>query len=354
MQGKFLRSLLFFCTISISLWSQVGGDNVYEFLQLPSSARSTALGANLIYLSDSDVSLALENPAALHPSAHRQISFNHNFHLSTINNGYASFGYHVKKWETTFHAGVQYTNYGDFKLADEFGVVNGDFTAKENAIVLGGSHQLYEKLSLGANIKLITSQLESYNSLGIATDLGAYYRDTSNNFSMALVLKNIGTQFSTYRPGNREPLPYDVQAGFSKRLRHLPFRLGLSIHHLNRWNITYDDPNAEEATFSFDQNETPSENRFGQWVDNLFRHTVFSGAFLLGKKDNFRLRVAYNHFRKREMTVSTAPRSLAGFSMGFGLKVKQFRIDFGHAFYHLAGGSNHFSISTNLSEFRRF
>ncbi len=353
MQRKFLLSLFAFLAFCTCSFGQVGGDNIYEFLNLPSSARSTALGGNLIYLSDSDISMALENPATLQASGHKQISFNHNFHLSGISNGYASFGYRIEKWETNLHAGIQYTNYGDFKMTDDLGIINGEFSAAEYAIVLGGSHQLYEKVTLGANVKFITSQLESYNSLGLAGDIGAFYQDTSRRFSMALVLKNIGTQLTTYRPDNREPLPYDVQLGFSKRLKHLPFRLGLNIHHLNRWNITYDDPNSEETSFNFDQNEAISENKFGIWVDNLFRHTVFSGAFLLGKKDNFRLRIAYNHLRKKEMSVVTAPRSLAGFSMGFGLKVKQFRIDFGHAFYHLAGGSNHFSISTNLNEFRR-
>ncbi len=350
------KLLLFFTILcGFSYWgnAQIGGDNIYEFVNLPPSARSTALGGNLISTSDSDVALAIDNPATLQPAMHQQINFNHNFHLSGINNGYVAYGHHVKKWESTLHAGIQYTRYGDFKTADEFGNIIGNFSAAEYALTLGGARQVYEKLSVGANVKLITSQLETYNSLGIAADLGAYYQDTSGRFSMALVLKNIGTQLTTYRPDNPEPLPFDVQAGFSTRLKYLPFRFGMTIHHLNRWNITYDDPNSEEATFLVDPNEPVKEDRVGPWVDNLFRHTVFRGAFLLGKKDNFRLRIAYNHLRRKEMTVSTAPRSLAGFSMGFGLKIKKFRIEFGHAFYHLAGGTNHFSISTNLREFRR-
>lgn len=345
--------LILFSIIPYLVFSQVGGDNVYEFLNLPPSARSTALGGSLINVSDGDVALAIDNPAALNPEMHQQISFNHNFHLAGITNGYASFGYFQKKWETTFHGGVQYTNYGDFNAADEFGVVTGDFTAAEYSVVLGAAHQLYERLSVGANLKFITSQFEGYNSMGLAGDIGAFYQDTSRYLSMGLVIKNIGTQLTTYVPDNAEPLPYDVQFGISKRLRYLPFRIGLTIHNLNRWNITYDDPNSEEVTFIFDPDDPVTENKFGIWVDNMFRHTIFNGAFLLGRKDNFRLRIAYNHFRRREMTVSTAPRSLAGFSMGFGMKIKQFRIDFGHAFYHLAGGTNHFSISTNLREFRR-
>lgn len=353
MRPYFTRFTLLFCLLTTYTFAQVGGDNVYEFLQLPPSARSTALGGSLIAISDGDVALAMDNPAALQPLMHQHLSFNHNFHLAGISNGYASFGYHLNKWETTFHGGVQYTNYGDFKAADDFGVVTGDFSAAEYAITVGASRKLYEKVNLGANLKFITSQLESYNSLGLAADLGVFYQDTASRFAMSFVIKNIGTQLTTYRPDNMEDLPFDIQAGFSKRLRYLPFRIGLTIHNLQRWNITYDDPNSEEATFIIDPNEPVRENAFGLWVDNLFRHTIINGAFLLGKKDNFRLRVAYNHFRRKELTVSSAPRSLAGFSMGFGIKIKQFRVDFGHAFYHLAGGSNHFSISTNFREFKR-
>ena len=350
------RFLLLFAAVllTVPLWSQIGGDNVYEFVNLPPSARSTALGGSLINVSDDDVALAIDNPAALQSRMHQQLNFNHNFHLAGINNGYAGYGHHVEQWGTTLHGGVQYTRYGDFQTADEFGNVIGTFKAAEYAVVLGASRQLYEKLRVGANVKLISSQLESFNSLGLAADLGAFYQDTSGRFQMGLVFKNVGTQLTTYRPGNREDLPFDIQAGISTRLKYLPFRLGLTVHHLNRWNITYDDPNTEENTLLLAPNQPTREDRVGPWIDNLFRHVIFNGAFLLGKQENFRLRVAYNHFRRREMTVSTAPRSLAGFSLGFGLKIKRFRVEFGHAFYHLAGGASHFSISTNLREFRKF
>ena len=65
-----------------------------------------------------------------------------------------------------------------------------------------------------------------------------------------------------------------------------------------------------------------------------------------------RLRLAYNHQRRAELTVRNT-RSLAGFSTGVGFKVKQFRIDYGLAIYHLAGTAHQFSISTSLTQFKR-
>ena len=71
-----------------------------------------------------------------------------------------------------------------------------------------------------------------------------------------------------------------------------------------------------------------------------------------GKKENFRLRFAYNHFRKKDLSVRNI-RSLAGFSGGFGFKIKRFRFSYGIGIYHLGGSTNHLSISTNLKEFSR-
>ena len=75
-------------TFYFSTTAQVGGDNVYEFLNLSASARITGLGGNLITVKDDDVALAYANPATLNSRMHQAISFNYNFHVADINNGY--------------------------------------------------------------------------------------------------------------------------------------------------------------------------------------------------------------------------------------------------------------------------
>ncbi len=349
------RSLLtFFCGIlSISMFAQVpiGGKNVYEFLNLSPSARVTALGGNLITVNDDDVALALQNPSALSSSAHSQLSFNHNFHMAGINHGYVSYGHFMKKWDATVHGGIQYLSYGSFDAVDEYGNINGTFKAAEYAVVAGAAKQLYPKLSVGANLKFITSQLESYNSVGMVADLGAFYQDTSGTFSLSLVMKNVGMQFTKYGE-NRESVPFDLQIGLSKRLKHLPLRFSIIYHKLHRWNILYDDPNSEEAPSFLGGTEPQGKSDFSLFVDNLFRHLIFNAEFLLGRKENFRLRFGYNHFHKKEFSIDNY-RSLAGFTLGLGFKVNRFRIEYGRNFYHYAGGLNHLSISTSISEFKR-
>ncbi len=328
-------------------FAQIGGDNIYEFLNLPTSARITALGGKHIAVRDSDLAFAFSNPGVLNKEMHHQLTFNHSFHLADIGHGYAGYGRYIEKLNTAFHLGVQYISYGNFKATDEFGTINGTFKASEYALALGGARTIYERLDVGVNLKAIISQLESYNSFGLTTDLSAVYHIDEKGFTATLLFKNAGGQISTYQD-NREKAPYELLLGVSKKLKHLPFRFSITVQHLERWNLSYDNPNAQENNFLFDEIR-PNNN---EWIDNLFRHFIFSGEFLFGKGENFRLRFAYNHFRKQELSVQNL-RSLAGFSGGIGFKIKQFRFSYGLGVYHLGSSSSHFSIATSLNEFRK-
>ncbi len=351
LQGYSLARIACLIGFPLALFGQVnGGDEVFEFMNFSPSARITALGGNMLPVFDDDINLARLNPALLNPSMHQQLAFNHNFHINSLNNGYAAFGHHVEAWQTTFQVGAQYAGYGEFEETDEAGQVLGTFRANEYALNLGAGRQVDERLHIGANLRLVSSQLAAYHSFGLAADLAVAYQDTGSAFVATLVARNIGAQLSTYDPDSpHEPLPFEVQVGISKRLRYLPFRLSIVYRYLDQWNITYDDPNTAEPDFLFD---TPDERSdFAVFTDNLFRHFVFGGEFLFGKLDNFRLRIGYNHLLRKELSVQNYG-SLAGFSFGAGVKIKQFRLAYGHQVYHIAGGVNHISISTNLGEFR--
>ena len=341
--------LLSFLLLWNTASAQLGGQNAYEFLSLPSSSRITALGGTLITVHDDDVALALHNPAVLDSMMHNQLSFNHNFHLAGISNGYVNYGRILPWYGLTAHAGVQYVDYGTFRLTDEIGSILGEFDAGEMAVVLGVGKQLNERIRAGINIKAISANYESYSSTGIASDLGVYYENPASRFSAALVVQNVGMQLSTFTD-NRESLPFDLQIGVSQRLKHLPFRLSITGHNLHRYGVRYDDPDVVVSADPFGNVE--QENAFNQGLDNIFRHLIFGGEFLLGRKENLRLRFGYNHLRRQELKV-TQFRSLGGFSLGFGLKIYKFRIDYGVGHYHLGGATNHISISTNFSEYRK-
>ncbi|MEY3369143.1 MAG: hypothetical protein RI973_2298 [Bacteroidota bacterium] len=342
---KTLLTLAWLFLLSPELPAQVtGGRHVFQFLNLPASARLTALGGHLITVRDDDLTLAWSNPASLSELVNGQISVNHHFYLADINAGYAAYGHHLPRWKTTLHGGLSYLSYGKFDATDPTGQITGSFQAGEYAMAIGAGRQLYERLSIGANLKLVSSQFESYQSLGLSTDLAAMFHDTARQLNIALVLRNMGTQLSYYRPDNREALPLEMQVGLSKRLKYLPFRFSVIYRYLDRWNITYDDPNSEEDIFNFEINTGNTS-----LLDNFARHLVLSGEFLFGKKENFRLRIGYNHLQRREMELLNL-RSLAGFSTGIGMKINRFRFEFGHAFSHLGAGTNHVSLLFKLKK----
>lgn len=345
-----LVAALLFSTTSV-LQAQLGGLHTYEFLNLSPSARLTALGGNLITVRDDDVNLALGNPAALNPEMHQQIAVNHSFHVAGISHGYAAFGHHFDSLGFTSHVGIQYVNYGTFDETDDRGEILGTFDAAEYAINLGVGKQVYDRLAIGANLKVITSQMAGYSSFGLGADAAATYIDTARNLTATLVFRNMGRQLTYYAEDNLEPLPFEMQFGISKRLRYLPFRFSVIYRFLDRWNIRYDDPNAEPSLLFFGE-EQSEESETSIWFDNFFRHLVFNGEFLLGARENLRLRFGYNHFMRRELGLENFG-SLAGFSFGLGVKISRFRIDYGHQSFHLGGGLNHISISTNLKEFKK-
>jgi branched-subunit amino acid transport protein len=349
--NKHLFTLIFCITFSLTSQAQIGGSHVYEFLNFSPSARVTALGGSLITVQDDDHSLAYDNPALLNKSMHQGIAFNHNFHLAGIQNGYAAYAHHIDKIETTFTVGMQYVDYGDFIGTDEFGNETSGFNANELALTIGAGRKLYDKVSVGANLKLISSTLEAFNSYGISLDLGAYYEDPEKRITAAFVVKNFGTQLSTYREGVRESIPFEIQFGVSKRLENLPFRFSIIAHKLETPNLNYDNPAQVEERLFFGE-EPQQQSNFNAWLDNIFKHLIFNGEFLIGKKENFRLRIGYNHFVKKELSVQNF-RSLAGFSGGFGFKINRFRLDYGLGVYHLGGSLNHLTISTNIREFRK-
>src|SRR5690606_38258413 len=335
--------------LSCHLQAQIGGDRVFSFLHLSPSARLTGLGSIHPAVMDDDPAFAWQNPAVLNPRTHQALSFNHSFFPAGIQHSTAMYSHSLKDSSWHFGLGVQYLDYGDFDLTNEQNTELGEFTAGDLALMLTASRQIHKNYFVGANVKYVNSQLESYSASAILLDLSAHYYNEDRRLNVSLTAKNLGffTRRYDVESDFQEMLPFDLVLGFSKRLEHLPFRYGISFHHLYRWNVLYDDPNRENNTLF---GEDPAGDDGPGWVDNFFRHINFNGEFLLGKRENFRLRIAYSHMLRQELKLETA-QSLAGFSFGFGMKISRFRIDYGRSVYHLAGGVHHLSIGTRISEF---
>lgn len=325
--------------------AQKGGESTYGFLGLTNSARVAALGGEVVSLLDDDINLVFHNPALLTPGMHNNLSLNYVNYFAGVNYGYASYAYSLEN-VGNLAAGMHYVNYGTFDRTDELGELQGTFRASEYALNLFYSRPLLDSaLTAGVNLKPIFSSLEQYTSFGLAVDLGLSYNFKNSLTTVGLVLKNMGAQLSSYTT-TREPLPFEIQAGISQGLAHAPFRFTVTFQHLERWDLSYE---VQDDGLDFaGSNEKTSG--FDSFADKFMRHVILSTEFLIGK--NFHVDLGYNYKRRKEMVVSARP-GMVGFSAGFGFRVSKFHFSFGRASYHLAGGTSHFSLTTNLSEFYR-
>ncbi len=347
MRKRIILVVIFSLFMALS-YSQSGGGNTFEFLNLPGNSRVASLGGFNVSNYDNDLNFVLSNPALLNSSMHNQVALNYINYLSDINFGYISYATELDNIGT-FAGGMQYINYGMFLHADETGEILGDFVPSEYSFNLYYARPLTGKFYAGAGIKTIYSSFYTHFSSGIALDAGIAYKDTANLFSAGLVIKNLGTQLKPYTTGNYEPLPFDIQLGFTKGLAHAPFRFSLTFHNLLNWDLAY--KSVFDVSYSFGQEDQDSDNFFNkveEIADEFMRHIII-GVELV-PSESFYISLGYNYRRRSELALSTRP-GLVGMSIGAGLKLEKFSIGYGLSSYHLAGASNHISLGINLGAF---
>ena len=323
-----------------SVGAQLGGNATYQFLNLMSSPRQAALGGKTITNVDYDVTQGLYNPAAINVEMDNQLALNYANHLGDIRYGTAAYAYTVDRRTQTFHAGVTYINYGSFDGYDENGNSTGTFTGNEAALSFGYAFQIgFSDFYAGANIKLISSKLEQYSSFGGALDFGLIYINEYLDFNAALVVRNIGTQFTTYAD-LREPLPFEIDLGLSQTLQFVPIRWHLTFENLQQWPIVTANP--ARASTDLNGNQTQEKVSFSS---NLSRHTLI-GLELFPDK-GFNIRLGYSFRRAEELRIIDQ-RNFSGLSFGIGMKFNKLRFSYTHARYSLAANTSFLGMQIDL------
>jgi hypothetical protein len=324
--------ILLFSILLPSSFSQTGGDNIYEFLNLTHSGLISSLGGSNVSLPGENLNLAYHNPALLNSGMDNSLALNYVNYFAGINYGLALFS---KSFPAAgnFAAGLTYLNYGSFTGADISGNLTGEFTASEYAFPIIFSRSIDSMFTAGIVFKPVLSHLERYTSFGVAFDLGATWHNHNNLISAGLVLRNAGYQITTYAGEPRQKLPFEIMAGISGKLEHAPFRFSLTLRHLEKFDLTYE--------YIESSPEGSDESSSSGFAENVMRHIVI-GAELIPHK-NFYFSAGYNYQRRRELQVESNV-SAVGFSWGFGINTSVLKIEFGRANYHLAGSSNHISI----------
>lgn len=342
--GIYLLTLSVAGFLPVAIIAQTGGTSTFDFLNLPNSARNAALGGNFLAIADDDVTLAYANPSLITPEMHNHLALSFVDYFSDINYGYASY---VRSFGPTgtFAGTLHFIDYGKFVAADPTDQLLGNFTAQEMALNIGWGRSLDSNFSIGANFKGIYSAFESYTSTGLAVDVAASYTNPEARFTVSLIVRNAGIQLTTYRPGDREPLPFEVAIGVSKRLEHVPLRFSILATQLQKWDLTYED---ESATNSNGLTDESKSSGLSGLADKLMRHVVLGAELQPTRALSFR--VGYNYQRRQQLKVESK-MSTVGFSWGIGLRVSKFQFNYARSNDHLAGSPNYITITTNLGDF---
>ncbi len=344
---QYLIMVLIFCGLQPRLLqAQVAGSNTYDFLNLINSARVVAMGGDFLAINDDDITLTLSNPSLINAVMRKHLSLSFVDYYSDINYGFVAFSQTFEKYGS-FVGSIQFVNYGKFNYADDTGLISGRFGASELSIQVGWGKLISSNWSVGSNLKYVYSAFEGYKSYGIAIDFAGSYIDVENGFTSSLIVKNMGWQIRAYRIGNHEGFPFEVEFGLSKRPQHMPFRYSILINHLNKWDLSYQNPYADNNSYELIGNKDQNANSL-KFSDQLFRHVVIGGELLLS--ENFSLRLGYNYRRRKELGLETK-LSTVGFSWGFEFKISRFRLSYARSAYHLVGSPNYLTITTNISEF---
>jgi hypothetical protein len=325
---------------SLSINSQIGGENVYQFLNVSTSARQIALGGEVLILID-DVNQPIWNPSVINDKMDNQISANYSSYLAGINVGSLSYARLISRRFGTIHGSIKYLDYGTLIGSDEQGNEVGNFNANDLAISIGYAINLpWTNLYIGANIKLINSNISNFTSTGFATDFSILYYSPFKSYAFTIVVRNLGTQIKTFN-GTYENLPFKVAIGASYQLEYVPLRWYLTLDNLQKWNISVANPS--EQTTDLEGNVTNEKIGF---VGNTLRHFVVGAELFPESVINFRL--GYNFRKAAELQLQNV-RTFGGISLGFGIKMNNLKFNYAYSKFHSAANTSTFSLQIDLN-----
>lgn len=301
--------------------------SVFNFLNLPTSAHTTALGGRNISLIEDDASLIFQNPALLACVSDNSLNLNFMTYMRGSKTGSASFS-RIAGERGTWGVGVQFVGYGNMKETLETGEELGDVRALDMAISGMYSYSLSERWVGAATGKIIYSKYADYTSCGLAVDLGLNYYDEEHDFSVSAVAANLGGQVKAFGE-DHERLPFNLQLGFTKSLGHAPIRFSVTMVDISRWSSKY-------------YYHVSKKPKGGSILMNHF----CVGVDIIPTKQ-FYVAAGFNFRRAYEMKAAGSSHA-AGLSAGAGLNIKKFKLGLAYAKYHVSAPTLSVSLSYSL------
>ena len=322
-------STLFF----LIFWAPSFAQQGFHFLNLPNSSRAATLGGSAVSSNDHDIAMGYQNPAILGDSTLGDIYIMYHPYFAGINRICAITQFNARKIGP-LTAGILFTDYGTLDETNELGAVISTFQAQDYVLYLSKSHSI-SSFTMGINFKIAGSYISTMGANALLIDLGGIYRSPHQNFTVGMVIKNLGFLITDFTINEKTSLPFNILIGTTFKPEHMPFRFTITATDLVR---TSDD--------LFLSNLSRKIRR----SDQIFRYFNFGTTLILGKR--LELNFGYNHRQRVTFSLNEMAYG-AGISFGFLLKINSYEFQFSNSKIHAAGASQFFSIKTNTSALKK-
>lgn len=315
------------CILFVLLWlgafnsfaQTQGGNPVFSFLKNPATAEVAALGGNNISLIGNNVAAGFSNPSLLRPAHHGQVATSFASLLAGINQYSCMAGYTIGA--QNIGLGIQYVNYGSIDQTDAAGNLLGMYRPSDFAVQLGTSKQYKEKWWLGAAAKFIHSNYGLYRSTALAVDASLTYFDEAAGLQAGVVVTNMGTQLNAYAGAVKEELPFEINAGISKKLADAPLQFSLTLQQLQRFNLLGSDT-------SFIISESGKKI---STIEKMMSHVVLGAQLTVN--ENIHCNLGYNVLRRQSLNGYNITNGLNGVTFGVAVLMQKLHINYATGFY---------------------
>lgn len=284
-----------------------------KILQVGIGARPVGMGEAQAAASD-DIYSLYWNPAGLSRLGQSQITLMHNAWFGQINSEYLAYAQPIA--QGGFGIAFNYISFGQFQ---KYGIDSNNYPIASDeqfspftlVTTFGYSQMFAPQLSLGANLKLVSESVDTYNNLTAALDLGMQVLKVWNGLDLGLMVQNAGLPIQGYS------LPLNVKAG---------------------------------AAYSF--LPAADKNRFTAAVDmNLPIPTsqpYYANAGLeYWFVNTIAVRVGY------KMSQLNSLGQLSGLTAGLGLRVLDYSLDYAYADYGVLGMTHRVSFTAGFGEAKK-
>lgn len=323
-----------FFSMAVAASAQVGGKRTFDFLNVATSARLSALGGVNVSLADRDVNFFATNPALAGDTLSGVASVNYLFYMADIGQAFVSYSHDFNKAGPILF-GLQHIGYGEIDGYDADGSETGPVYAGETAFMVAKQHQI-KNFRLGVTMKGVFSNIAGYKASALMMDIGGLFIHPQKPFTAGLVIKNVGVVLNGYSEAKNK-LPFDVQAGVTFKPEHMPLRFSLTAWNLTQGDISYYDADAHADT----DEEKPTT------VAKVMAHLNFGAEILVHK--NVSIMVGYNFLHHQALKLEGGGAG-AGVTLGIAANVKSFEFVFGRNAYVAGNAGYCFTLSTNVNK----